>query len=519
LAVPSAVVVAIVGLILLPYVVAIHSGSAGSYFFGSLRPSPDESQYLAAVRLGRAGDWLWHDPYAVTSPPPILMYPMYLLAGHLGSLFGLSPRASFILSHPVAELILLGSMWILARLQVPREHRIWFMAFAFCTSSLYWLDALLAAFGKAPVILTRMGMQHVSGLSLGLIVAHEAVGIAGHVAVLTALLGVLGSHRAATRWGYALYGSVGMALVGLTFPVIVPLTAAVAALYVGCVLLRTRRERTARDWIGVLAPVAVMLLPGCAFALYYGWMFHQPMWREFQQNGALNPMEGLLTWGALLPLGWWGWRRAAPAARPLANVLWLWCVCAAVGTWINSMQGSRLPTGLLLPIGALAGLGIVQPSITPAARRRWLLAVSLGLICQYMFLLTALIASNAPHLYVTAARERALGWLAQHTSPRNVILAPYAFGNLVPSAARAHVVVGHPDQTWDYASRRPQVQLFYGAATSIAVREQVLRATRADYVVYDAQDTDDGSFDPRRLPGLRVAFDAGSVVVLRIVQA
>jgi hypothetical protein len=517
LAVPCAVALALMALILLPYMVAIHAESAGSSFYGSLRPSTDESLYLTAVRLGRAGDWLWHDPYAVTSPPPILMYPLYLLAGHLGALLGLSARASFILTHPVAELILLGSVWMLARLQLPRAQRRLFLAFAFCTGSLYWLDALLAAFGRAPVILTRMGMQHVSGFSLGFIVAHEAVGIAGHVAALTGLLGVLGSDRAVVRWRFALYGSAGMTMVGLTFPMIVPLTLIVLLLYTGWTLFGTRRPHGARACLGVLLPLGAIALPGCAFALYYEWVFQQPMWRQFQQIGALNPIEALLTWGALLPLAWWGWRRAAPTARPLADVLWLWCVCAAIGTWLNFMQGSRLPTGLLLPIGALVGLGLSQRSMAPASRRRWLLALSLGLVCQYLFLLTALLGGNAPHLYVTAARERALIWLAQHTTARDVILAPYAFGNIVPTAARAHVVEGDYDHTWDYAVRRVQVQRFYGSATAMAAREQTLRATRADYVIYDGQDADDGPFDPSHLPGLRVAYAAGGVTVLRVM--
>ncbi len=101
--------------VLVPYVAAIQGAPAGSFFRGgSLRPSEDEAQYLSAVRFGAAGDWLWHDPFAVHSPGPILMYPTYLFWGHLGALLHIDVRASYILGNAFYVLVLYDAIWGLA---------------------------------------------------------------------------------------------------------------------------------------------------------------------------------------------------------------------------------------------------------------------------------------------------------------------------------------------------------------------------------------------------------------------
>jgi hypothetical protein len=388
------------------------------------------------------------------------------------------------------------------------------MAFAFCTSGFYWLDGLLDAIGKAPVSLTRMGMENLSGFSLGLIMAHQAVGIAGHVMALTALLVGLSMQHPHRSW-YVLYGAAGTLLTGFAAPVFLPLTLLVMALFVIWWVVRAapRNQRLSALRRGILVGGAIGA-PGVPFALYYYALFNQSMWKGFQHLSPLNPLEGLLTWGLLLPLAVWGWRAAPPSLRPLATILALWCVCAVCCTVLNFYQGSRLTTGVTLPIGGLFAIGLMRYSST--VRRHWLEALSVSVVCQYLFLLTALLNGNATHLYNNAAQEAALQWLARHGSPRDVVLAPFFFGNVVTEASRVRVVAGGYDQTGDFAVRYPQLQTFFGASSTTASRLRALRATSATLVVYDGHDPYEGPFDPRVLPGLRTVFARGDVAILRV---
>lgn len=508
-------------LTLLPYLIALHGQRDGSYFLGSLRPSSDEAQYLTAIREGEMGTLLWHDQYTVVppSPSPILMYPVYTVAGHLGMLAHLDARWVFILLHPLSVLILFGAVWRLAALFLRPGRRGWFLAFAFGTSSLYWLDALLAIFGDPPVALTRMGMQHVSGFSLGLIVSHEALGIAGQVAALTALLAALSvtRHRAA-RWRLLPYGMGGTLLVALAAPFFLPMTLALLALtsclWIAC---SPRSTRVARALLAV--PITSLLaLPALPFTAYYLWLFHQPMYRQFNGTGPLAPIEGFLTWGALLPLAVWGWRCAMPEGRPLAEALALWCGFVAICTWPNLLQGSRYPTGVNLAIGALVGLGVIGSGIATRWRVRLLLALGLGLICQYLFLFGTLAGGSAPHLYLSPSQAGAVDWLAAHAGPDDVVLAPFTLGNVLPGFCRCRVVVGEYSQTYDFRFRFDQMQAFFDPASSAATRRALLRATRATYVVWDPVGSLNGQFDPRGMPGLRLVFDSQAAAVLQAHQ-
>jgi hypothetical protein len=294
--------------------------------------------------------------------------------------------------------------------------------------------------------------------------------------------------------------------------VLLPLTLVVAGLYALLVAARHgwRRCVIVRMALATGSVAGV----GVPFALYYWYVFGHGVWRVFQQLGSLDPAEGLLTWGVFLPLALWGWRTAPVTARPLADLLALWCVCAVAGTQLNVWQGSRLVTGINLPIGMLFALGLLRYGA--AVRRRWLLALGLGLACQYLFLLSALLQGHASHLYNATPQEQAVRWLAAHAGPRDVVLAPLFFGNIVPEASVAHVVAGEYDQTYDYAVRYPQLLTFYNPRSTDAAREQVLRATGATFVVYDADDYQEGSFDPRGMQGLRVVFASSGVAVLRV---
>ena len=508
-------------LALLPYLVALRGEPDGSYFLGSLRPSSDEAVYLTAIRQGEAGSLLWHDQYAVVppSPSPTLMYPVYTAAGYVGRIVHLDARWVFILLHPLSVLVLFGAVWRLAAVCLPVGRRGWFLAFAFGTSSLYWLDALLALFGDPPVSLTRMGMQHVSGFSLGLIVSQEALGIAGQIAALTALLGtLLVTRRRVSRWRLLPYGMGGILLVGLASPYFLSMTLVLLALTTCWWIASGPRAALAARAL-LAAPVAALLaLPALPFASYYLWLFHQPMYRQFNGTGPLNPMEGLLTWGALLPLAAWGWRRAEPAGRPLAAVLALWCGFVAIFTWPNLLQGSRYPTGVNLAIGALVGLGVLGSGMAVRWRARLLLALGLGLICQYLFLLAALAGGSAPHLYLSPSQAGAVDWLAAHAGPDGVVLAPFTLGNVLPGFCRCRVVVGEYSHTWDFRVRFDQMQAFFDPATTTQARRALLRATRATYVVWDPVGSLNGQFDPRGMPGLRLVFNSQAAAVLQAHQ-
>lgn len=555
LAAPALAIGLVIILVLLPFAVARHGAPPGFVFRGTLKPSGDESQYLAAVRMGQAGDWLWHDPYMARPPAPILMYPVYLGAGHLAALLGFDMPSGFALLHALAALILCCALWRLADEVLPPRERPWLLVFGLGAGGLYWLVGVLTAMDRAPVDLSRMGSQGLSGFTALLMEAHEALAVAGQVLALAGMLGAQGRGGRA-RLPHLLYGAGGTLLIGLSMPVLLPLALLTLASTwgwwlrsstigrpgpgTGCRVSSgtgTRARVTDGDpRAGGGAPAAavvaamvpqcqvpalclgVIALPGGILALYYARLFGSGPWAEgqFRAVPAIPAQEQALLWGILLPLAVWGWRRAAAVTRPVADALAIWAGGALIGAQLPFWQGSRLTAGMAIVCGALFALGLHGAGTGRPARVRWLAALSLGPVSHYLFLLTALAGGNAPHLYNTAAEDQAARWLATHARADDVVVAPFGFANVLPTVAAVRVVAGHTYQTLDLRIRVDQVRGIYGADQSPAAHLTALRASGATLVVYDRLDGEDGPFDPGSLPGLRRVFASGDVAVSRV---
>lgn len=546
---PLGLAAALAALIVLPFLLGALCAPPGSLFGGTLKALGDEGVYMAAVRQGSQGNWLWHDPYMVAPPPPILMYPTYIAFGHLGALLRLPVVATYAAMHAAAGLLLFNALWRLARRALPRRDLPWFVAFALGAGGLYWLDASLGLGGDAPASLPWMGMPQLSGLTSALMGAHETLGTAGQLIVLAALLD-LRSEQVGLPWRAMLGGALGTLLVGLTLPMLLPITVAVATLPVlGRALLpltalagrrpispssprpdhpapprkagrgsALARGVPARLIDAGLLPVAALLIPGLLVAAYYYWQLSFGGWAAsgLRYSGSRPLLEELLQWGVLVPLGVWGWRHASPATRPLAGLLALWCGCALAGLWLPFWQGFRFSTGLNTMLGALFALGLFGAGVRGRRRTRLLLLVSLGSLTHLLFVLSVLLPGRATQLYVPQGRIDAMRWLGSHARPDALVLAPLAFSNGLGARASTRMATGHVFLTFDMPARERQLRILYGTDQSAAARLQVVRATGASFVVYDRQDAEEGTFDPRSLPGLSIVYANAECAVLRV---
>src|SRR5256885_4826746 len=84
------VLAAIVAVIsLLPYLLAWWLTPPGHHFAGFFFIADDATTYLAKMRQGADGSWLWNDPYTSEPHGGVFLFAFYLLAGHLAALIHL----------------------------------------------------------------------------------------------------------------------------------------------------------------------------------------------------------------------------------------------------------------------------------------------------------------------------------------------------------------------------------------------------------------------------------------------
>src|SRR5256714_10353987 len=77
---------AIVAIIsLLPYLLAYLWSPPGHHFAGFFFIADDPTTYLAKMRQGADGSWLWNDPYTSEPHGGVFLFSFYLLFTHLAA--------------------------------------------------------------------------------------------------------------------------------------------------------------------------------------------------------------------------------------------------------------------------------------------------------------------------------------------------------------------------------------------------------------------------------------------------
>src|ERR1700730_18598227 len=80
---------------LLHYLLAYLWAPAGHHFAGFFFIADDATTYLAKMRQGADGSWLWNDPYTSEAHGGVFLFSFYLLFAHLGRLLPLPLNAAY----------------------------------------------------------------------------------------------------------------------------------------------------------------------------------------------------------------------------------------------------------------------------------------------------------------------------------------------------------------------------------------------------------------------------------------
>src|SRR5256886_10398175 len=115
---------AIVAIIsLLPYLLAYLWPPPGHHFAGFFFIADDATTYLAKMREGMDGSWLWNDPYTSEPHGGVFLFGFYLLLGHLAGLLHLPLIATYHLARILGALAVVLAVDRLCRQLLPPELR------------------------------------------------------------------------------------------------------------------------------------------------------------------------------------------------------------------------------------------------------------------------------------------------------------------------------------------------------------------------------------------------------------
>lgn len=530
----------------IPYALGAALATEDRVFGGFVYAVEDGYSYLAKMRQGAGGAWLFHIPYTPEPHRGTLFFPFHLLLGKVAALFprptGLTERMVWVYhgARVVCGLILLLMVYrfLAACTRRVAVRRIAWLMVTF-GGGLGWL---LVALGR-PDWLGSVPLDFILPEGFTFLVLYGFP----HIALARTLLlgGILSLMRAwKKRPAYTvqspdhaprithhashenLQWSTLAGFLWLAMGCIVPFYLAVAWAVMGAAWLALGWRERRWPWREGLLAGAVALVSALP-AAYSAWVFTiDPVYAAWAaQNRILSPhpLHYLAAYGLPLALAAFAVRRAW-REEGLAWVALAWVALVPALVYLPFNLQRRLVEGAQVPLSLLAALGMARICNlrAPLSGLRTTLAVTVTLVVLSLTNVV-LVAGNCLALegrpgpiYRDGGEVTALDWLSERAGSDDVVLAAYGTGNYLPARVGARAFVGHGPESVRADEKRASVAHFFDPATGDAWRRRLLAQYGVDYVFWGPAERALGGFDARGATYLRLIYEAGGYAVFEV---
>ncbi len=270
------------------------------------------------------------------------------------------------------------------------------------------------------------------------------------------------------------------------------------------------------------------LLSFLAVASYLLWARTDEVFRTNSEGGFRWTMHFSfwwypLTYGALLPLAWFGIREAARDADPPSDLVLSW-LAAAFFLSINPLYaGVKFQYLVFPPLAILAALGFFHLMDRHEPFRRALSSTRIQVACAMLLFLDApvILVKEMPYtrseadIFMPAAELEAMRWL--ENEPDGTVLSGIWAGNRIPWLSGKKVHVGHWFMSPEYRERKMHILALLAPEVPIADKLGILADSRARYVYVGTHEEARGAIDPA-LP-LRGLYDKAGVRIYEVEPA
>jgi hypothetical protein len=499
----------------LPFAVSgFAARDAGMVFSGFLLNPVDGFTYLAKMRMGWQGHWLYHLPFTLEQGPGALLFTLYFALGHLARALDVPLVDVFHAARIGCNFVFLWVVYgFVARAtgDVQLRRLMWWLVAV--GSGLAWV---VQKYGLGLSFYEQQAIWHMNMFYIMFIAPHLPL-----AAALMLLMVALALNPAAASWRVA----APLLACSLSLVLVLPYSLVLVYVVLGVTLVAIGWRDRALPWDRSI----VLVLSGLAtlpVLLYLQWSIrNDPTLVAYtRQNEAWSPSGAgmLLSFGLLLPFlvpgALTAWRRRSD----WDIMLLAWIATALVLMYLPYQYQWRFSAGLHVPIAVLAAQGLRD-----TVRRAWVRRGVIALVCLTpCYLMLTLIAGKGsvqtaiahyPLTYLSRQEATTLRWMAQNLPPRVAVLASHEMGLFIPAYAGQRVVYGHVSETIDPKTKSRLLDDFFSGSAD--QRAGLLQALGVDYVLIGprerarARDT----LDPAQLPLTKV-FSDGDVAVYQVTR-
>jgi hypothetical protein len=489
----------------LPYVIgALSSTLRADWIFSGLMVNPlDGVSYLAKLRIGFNGDWLFHLPFSIEQGSGAYLFTFFIALGHLARIFNLPLIAVF---HYVRIIGGFALLWLIYELiarfikPVDQRRRMWWLAAL--SSGLGWLAALFGHSQSSDLLIPESNTFYSLMANM-----HFALAVAIMIAIFIAIL---------DAQKFSIARAIGLSLLSLSLAVIQPFAPFAVYLVLGATLLLIWwRDRIFPRVKFSLAFTAGLITAPLLLYMYLATQADPTLQQWSIQNQTPSPplIDYAIGYGLL-------WLFAIPAIRLAWKrrsdwdiLLIVWIVVTIPMLYAPIPLQRRLSLGLHIPIALLAAYGLEQMIRSKLSQRVIMAATCL----TSAFLIFGFIGNTVKHdprLYLSANEAAALNWLQTNARSNDIVLASPELSAFIPAFTDQRVVYGHPYETINADQRRQQVAAFYSDRLDSLF---LLSVDSVAYVLLGPRERAFGSIDVSQLP-VKLMFNSGDVSVYQVTS-
>lgn len=506
-----------------PFLLAYERQDETVVFTGSLLAVEDGNSYVAKMRRGAEGDWLFRSPYSAEPQAGVPAFLGYLLLGKLAAGPGSHEQLVALLhmARVLGIVLVVYATYRFASRFLPEERwRQWATLIAVASGGLGWLPLV---FGKTSW-LGSQPLELYSPESFGFLAVltfpHLLLARAFLLLGLDAYLEVDREPRAA--WLASAW------LIALVVVQPLSVTAAVAAIGSHQLLRWLRAGKARGSWralrstgSAVIALLAPVLLVGM-YALLLQRDAYMRAWAAQNILTSPHPAHYLLSYSLLIPFtllgAWHVWK--GRDEQPLLLVGW--AILVPLLAYLPVTFQRRLPEGAWVVLGVLAASGL--SSLRWKRNAEWRLAwgvLALGMASSAVLLVGATQAALSGSAPAFLAREQVAGfeWLAENAPSGSVVLSSYETGNPLPAWAPVFVVIGHGPESAGRAVLEPRVNAFFASSGMSPESKALLQEGRVGYVFVGSVERALGFGVTRVSPLLVPVYEQCGIVIYQVLAS
>ena len=499
--------------VLTPYILAGRGQPPGFVFSGFLINPVDGFSYLAKMRQGAGGAWLFHLPYAAEPGSGAFLFLFYLALGHLQSLLQLSAGVAYHSARLLGAAAMLAAAYVFFRTFVPSTvAQRWAFALATFGSGAGWLGLML---GRLAI---DLWVPEAIPFLAAFANAHFPVAAASMLVGMTAIAAPTARRTRRLVWA----GLAALVLVLVQPFAVLTVVVVAAAWFIWSRASPAHESSRTGSWTEHALALGVFVLVAAPWVLYDLWVTRtQPVLAAWSaQNITPTPpaFDVVLGFGLVLALALIGLWTSKAGATSAGRLLVTWLVLGLLLVFAPVALQRRMLLGVFFPMAALAGLALEALTRSRVPGRRWLPYLLFALCLPTNVVVLAATLSGAlrqePELVLTESERRSYLW-AEHGLPAGaLVLAGEVSGNRLPAFAPLRVIYGHPFETPDAGAELDWVNAIYRSDLPSPEVLHQLQDRSIDFVYLGPRER--AIANPTWLMGLTPVYADADVMIYRI---